>query len=129
MDTTQPPKRCLLALTTALLTLAVGVPAAFGATGTAAAAPAPQLGICAKARDPQRCEALQAAKETCKDIAAADKRKCMADAMPPMDCAKSRNPARCDLYQQAKEACKEKTGPAFRQCMRANTPKGGKGKA
>ncbi|OHC63384.1 MAG: hypothetical protein A2045_03560 [Rhodocyclales bacterium GWA2_65_20] len=80
---------------------------------------------CGKARDPQRCEALQKAKETCKDKAGPDKRKCMSYAMPPMDCSKARSPERCEATQKAKEACKDKAGPEHRQCMRDNMPKRG----
>ena len=88
-----------------------------GMTGMGPAAQ-PAAADCAKARDPQRCEALQKAKETCKDKAGADKRKCMTEAMPPMDCAKARNPARCEAHQKAKEACKDKAGRDHRQCIR-----------
>jgi hypothetical protein len=83
-----------------------------------------QVENCGKARDPQRCEALQKAKEACKDKSAADKRKCMMEAMPPMDCSKARNPQRCEATQKAKEACKEKPAAEFRQCMREQMPKG-----
>ncbi|MDK9725081.1 MAG: hypothetical protein OEL88_09310 [Sterolibacteriaceae bacterium MAG5] len=84
-------------------------------------------GECAKARDPERCEALQKAKEVCKDKRAAEKKQCMQDAMPPMDCSKARNPLRCEDHQKAKEICKGKTGRDHRQCMKENTPKRGKG--
>lgn len=110
----------------AALSLAVNAqqgPGMVVATAPAKAAPA---GACAKARDPQRCEALQIAKETCKDKSAADKRKCMADAMPPMDCSKSRSPARCEAHQKAKAACKDKNGPEYRQCLREQTQAAGK---
>lgn len=85
-----------------------------------AAAP-PSAGGCAKARDPQRCEALRQAKETCKDKTGADKRKCMTEAMPPMDCSKARNPAKCEAQQKARETCKEKSGGQHLQCMRDQT--------
>lgn len=78
-------------------------------------------GACAKARDPQRCEALQMAKETCKDKTAAEKRKCMLDAMPPMDCSKAGSPERCAAMQKAKEACKDKAGREHRQCIKEKT--------
>ena len=68
---------------------------------------------------------MQKAKETCQDKSAADKRKCMEEAMPPMDCSKARNPQRCEAHQKAKEACKDKAGPDYRQCLRENTPKRG----
>lgn len=99
-----------------------------GMQATEAMGRAPAAAPCAKARDPQRCEALQKAKEICKDKAAAEKRKCMSDAMPPMDCSKARSPERCEAMQKAKEACKDKAGPEHRQCMRDNLPKrNGKG--
>jgi hypothetical protein len=94
-----------------------------GMTAPTKAAPATN---CAKARDPQRCEALQRAKEICKDKNAVDKRKCMSDAMPPMDCSKSRSPARCEAHQKAKVACKDKSGSEHRQCMREQTRASGK---
>lgn len=87
-------------------------------SGTAAA---PSAGACVKARDPQRCEALQQAKETCKDKTGVDKRKCMTEAMPPMDCSKTRNPAKCEAQQKARETCKEKSGQQHLQCMRDQT--------
>ncbi len=115
-------KLLLGGLTAALFSLAAAAQGGPAATGQQPAA------NCGKARDPQRCEALQKAKETCKDKTAADKRKCMSDAMPPMDCSKSRSPARCEAHQKAKETCKDKAGPEHRQCMREHLPKsGGKG--
>lgn len=95
-----------------------------GATAqTAPAEPAAPAGACAKARDPQRCEALQKAKETCKDKNQADKRKCMMEAMPPMDCSKARSPERCAALEKAKETCKDKSGAEYRQCLRQNAPR------
>ncbi len=91
-----------------------------GMTGMGSAAK-PAAADCTKARDPQRCEALQKAKEACKDKAGSDKRKCMTEAMPPMDCSKARNPARCEAHQKAKEACKDKAGRDHRQCIREHT--------
>ncbi len=80
---------------------------------------------CSKARDPARCEALQKAKEACKDKSAADKRKCMVESMPPMDCSKARNPQRCEAMEKARAECKDKNGTEFRQCMREHAPKRG----
>lgn len=88
--------------------------------GGITAAP-PSAGGCAKARDPQRCEALQQAKGTCMDKTGADKRKCMTEAMPPMDCRKARNPAKCEAQQKARETCQEKSGRQHLQCMRDQT--------
>ncbi len=93
-------------------------------------APAPQAATppgaaCAKARDPERCAALQKAKEACKDTAAPNKRKCIMDAMPPMDCSKARKPERCAAIEKAKVICEDKTGPDYRQCLRDNAPRRG----
>lgn len=81
---------------------------------------------CGKARDPQRCEALQRAKESCKDKAGTEKRDCIQSAMPPVDCSKARHPDRCEAHQKAKEACKDKVGKERRQCIRAQMPKSAK---
>lgn len=88
-----------------------------GMTGMGPAA-RPASSECARARDPQRCEALQKAKDICKNKSGADKRKCMTEAMPPMDCSKARSPARCEAHQKAKEACRDKAGRDHRQCIR-----------
>lgn len=101
-----------------------GLAAALFSLGVAA-----QTVDCGKARDPQRCEALQKAKEICKDKTGAEKRNCMMDSMPPMDCSKARSPERCEATQKAKEICKDRAGTERRQCMRDNMPKrGGKAK-
>ena len=114
-------------LAAAALSLGANAQPAPGMGGMAGmTAPAP-AGGCAKARDPQRCQALQVAQETCKDKVGANKRKCMSDAMPPMDCSKSRSPARCEAHQKAKEACKDKPGAEHRECLREHTPALAKG--
>jgi hypothetical protein len=116
----------------ALLTLAAllaGVLAQSAIAQTGAAYGGAPSRECAKARDPQRCEALQQAKETCKDKSTAEKRDCMQSAMPPADCSKSRHPQRCEAHQKAKEICKDRTGADRRQCMRDNTPRQGAKKA
>lgn len=106
-----------------LFSLASGAQtAAPAAQAPAAQAPA-VTGRCAKTRDPQRCEALQQAKEACKDKPAGDKRKCMTEAMPPMDCSKVRSPARCEAAEKARAACQDKPGREHRQCMRDHMPK------
>lgn len=125
-----------LALSAALLSLPVAAqpgPGMGGMVGTNGMAAPDQGGRgasrdCGKARDPERCEALQKAKEICKDKVAAEKKQCMQSTMPPMDCSKARNPQRCEDHQKAKEACKDKTGREHRQCMKDNLPKRGKGK-
>lgn len=99
-------------------------PAAQAPAAEAPAAQAPAVtGRCAKTRDPQRCEALHKAKEACKDKPAAEKRKCVTEAMPPMDCSKARSPTRCEAAQKARAACKDKPGREHRQCIRDHTPK------
>ncbi|MDD5250247.1 MAG: hypothetical protein PHY45_14775 [Rhodocyclaceae bacterium] len=111
-------------LAAALISLGSSAQAGPGAATPQAANP-PVLAPCGKARDPARCEALQKAKEACKDTPAANKRKCIMDAMPPMDCSKARNPERCAAVEQAKLTCKDKVGPEYRQCLREHTAKRG----
>ena len=86
---------------------------------------------CSKAPSPERCEARKAARAACQDKQGAERRKCVANQMPPPDCAKSPDPARCEAMQGAREACKDKSGPAHRQCMREQSkgigPGGGRG--
>ena len=128
-------KRCLTllvgGLSAALLSLGAGAQPGPGMQGMGGMGPAakPATIDCGKARDPQRCEALQKAKDACKDKAGPDKRKCMTEAMPPMDCSKARNPTRCEAHQKAKDACKDKAGPEHRQCMRDQMPKRPAGEA
>jgi len=75
-------------------------------------------GECAKARDPQRCEAFNQAKEACKGSRGAEHRQCIQDQMPPPDCSKMRFPERCEAMQAAKEACKDKNGKERRRCLK-----------
>ena len=120
-------KRSLI-LTLGGLTAALVALGSYAQQTAAPSGSAAQMDIansCGKARDPQRCNELQKAKETCKDKSAAEKRKCMMDSMPPMDCSKARSPQRCEAMQKAKEACKEKSGAEHRQCIKDNTPKRG----
>lgn len=74
---------------------------------------------CTKARDPQRCEARQKARDACKDKPAAQRRQCIQEQMPPPDCSKARNPQRCTALQAGRQACKGKAGADYRQCLRA----------
>lgn len=104
--------------------------ALFSAGGVAQANPgnsmeiaAPGNPACVRARDPVRCEALQKAKEYCKDKPTAETYKCMVESMPPMDCSKARNPERCTALQRARAACKDKTGHEYRQCVREHAPR------
>ena len=78
---------------------------------------------CARARDPERCEARQAALKVCSEKRRAEKEACLEAAMPPVDCRRSENPGKCEATQKAREACKGKTGKALKQCMRDEKPK------
>jgi hypothetical protein len=73
---------------------------------------------CGKAKDPQRCQAREAAQAACQGKRGAARRQCVEDNMPPPDCSKAPSPARCSAMLAAREACKDKVGPAHRQCMR-----------
>jgi hypothetical protein len=78
---------------------------------------------CARARDPERCEARQAALKACGEKRGKEKTACLEAAMPPVDCSRSENPGKCEATQNAREACKGKTGKALKQCMRDEKPK------
>lgn len=78
---------------------------------------------CARARDPGRCEARQAALKACSEKRGAEKRACLDAAMPPVDCGKSQDPARCEAAQKAKDFCKGKSGKALKKCMRDEQPR------
>lgn len=77
---------------------------------------------CARARDPVRCEARQAAIKNCAAQRGAAKRACLEASMPPVDCAKAKNPQSCEAAQKAKEVCQGKTGKDLKQCLRAEQP-------
>lgn len=98
--------------------LAGGLLAAFLATAAQAQMTGPQAVDCAKARNPERCEARQKARSLCQDKRGPERRQCIKGNMPPPDCAKASNPARCAAMQAAQEACRGKVGPAHRQCLR-----------
>ena len=78
---------------------------------------------CAKARDPARCEARQAALKNCGEKRGAEKRACLEASMPPVDCSKAQDPRRCEAAQKAKDFCKGKTGTALKKCLRDEQPK------
>ena len=73
---------------------------------------------CARARDPVRCEARQAALKACSEIRGKEKAACLDASMPPVDCSQAQNPHKCEAAQKAKEVCKGKTGKQLKQCMR-----------
>lgn len=72
---------------------------------------------CARARDPVRCEARQAALKACSEIRGKEKAACLDASMPPVDCSQAQNPHKCEAAQKAKEVCKGKTGKQLKQCM------------
>lgn len=84
---------------------------------------------CAKARDPARCEARQAALKACGEKRGIERRACLDASMPPVDCGKAQNPQRCEAAQKAKEVCKGKTGKELKQCLRDEQPRKKKKKA
>lgn len=83
---------------------------------------------CARARDPVRCEARQAALKTCAAKRRAEKQICIEAHMPPVDCGKAQNPRRCEAVQKAREICQGKTGKALKQCLRDEQPRKKKAK-
>lgn len=78
---------------------------------------------CARARDPVRCEARQAALKNCADKRGAEKRACLEASIPPADCSKASNPQRCEAIEKAKEVCKGKAGKQLKKCLRDEQPK------
>lgn len=78
---------------------------------------------CARARDPVRCEARQAALKNCSEKRGAERRACLDASIPPVDCSKAQNPQRCEAAQKAKEICKDKTGKALKKCLRDEQPR------
>ncbi|MDP1734585.1 MAG: hypothetical protein Q8L44_09515 [Sulfuritalea sp.] len=78
---------------------------------------------CARARDPDRCVARQAALKACGEKRGIEKRACLDASMPPVDCSKAQNPQRCEAAQKAKEVCKGKTDKALKQCLRDEQPR------
>jgi hypothetical protein len=81
------------------------------------------IDYCAKARDPVRCEARQAALKSCGEKRGAEKRACLDASIPPVDCSQAQNPQRCEAAQKAKEVCKGKTGKELKKCLRDEQPR------
>ena len=100
-----------------LLTLAAGALLSLPSLAQSAA------DYCAKARDPVRCEARQAALKNCAEKRGAEKRACLEASIPPVDCSKSQDPQRCEAAQRAKEICKGKAGKDLKSCLRDEQPK------
>ena len=113
MDKTSVP--ILGAIVAALLSLLVA-PAAFAQPAT------PQAVDCAKARNPERCEARQKARGACGDLRGPERRQSGREHLPPTDCSKAANPTRCTAMQAAHEACKAQVGAARRQCLHEHAP-------
>ena len=106
-----------------LLTLAAGALLTLPAFAQSA------IDYCAKARDPARCEARQAALKNCGEKRGAEKRACLEASIPPVDCNKAQNPQSCEAAQKAKEVCKGKTGKELKKCLRDEQPRKKKKKA
>jgi len=100
-----------------LITLAAGALLALPAFAQSAA------DYCAKARDPVRCEARQAALKNCGEKRGAERRACLDASIPPVDCSKAQNPQGCEAAQKAKEVCKGKTGKELKKCLRDEQPR------
>ena len=78
---------------------------------------------CARARDPDRCAARQAALKACGEKRGLERLACLEASMPPVDCSKSSNPQKCEVAQKAKDVCKGKTDKALKKCLREDQPK------
>jgi len=100
-----------------ILTLATGALLALPALAQSTADP------CARARDPVRCEARQAALKACAAKRGAEKQTCLDAGMPPPDCRLAKDPPSCEAEQRAREICSGKTGKALKQCLRDEQPK------
>ena len=83
----------------------------------------PAVDDCARARDPVRCEARQAALKACSEKRGKEKTSCLEAGMPPVDCSKAKNPQDCEAAQKAKEVCKGKTDKELKKCMRDEQPR------
>ncbi len=100
-----------------LLILAAGALLALPALAQSAA------DYCAKARDPSRCEARQAALKNCGEKRGVARRVCLEASIPPVDCSKAQNPQQCEAAQKAKEICQGRTGKELKKCLREEQPK------
>lgn len=83
---------------------------------------------CARARDPVRCDARQAALKTCAAKRNAEKLACLEANMPPPDCRRAQDPARCEAEQRAREICRGKAGKELKKCLRDEQPRKKSGK-
>ena len=83
---------------------------------------------CGIARDPERCEARQAALAACADLRSTAKSTCIAQYLPPPDCSKASDPAKCAAIERAKQTCKGQSGKALKACLRGESPQKAKAK-
>lgn len=83
------------------------LPSAFAATAD-----------CSVARDPRRCEAMQAAHTACAGLPAEAHAACLRDALPPPDCTHAPNAAQCERRQAAEAACQNVKGKARKRCVK-----------
>jgi hypothetical protein len=83
---------------------------------------------CARARDPARCEARQAALKTCGEMRGPEKQACLDAGIPPVDCSRSKDPQHCEAAQKAKEICKGKLNKELKKCLREEQPRKAKRK-
>ncbi|MDP2823861.1 MAG: hypothetical protein Q8O52_14440 [Sulfuritalea sp.] len=102
-----------------LLTLAAGALLALTQSAFAQSA----ADQCARARDPVRCEARQAALKACATKRKAEKQACLEANMPPPDCRRTQDPPKCEAEQKAREICRGKTGKALKKCLRDEQPR------
>ena len=100
-----------------LLTLAAGTLLSLPAAAQSA------VDFCARARDPARCEARQAALKNCGEKHGAARRACLEASIPPVDCSRAQNPQACEAAQKAKEVCRGKTGKDLKKCLRDEQPR------
>jgi hypothetical protein len=120
----QASLRVLAGLAAAALSLAVlaQAPAPAGAPKEEATGPMAKTIDCSRARNPERCQQRQQARDACQDLRGPKRRKCTEEHMPPPDCSKTLNPARCNAMLSARAGCKDKVGPEYRQCVTAQLP-------
>ncbi len=78
---------------------------------------------CAKARDPVRCEARQAALEVCSGKRGAAKQACLDAAMPPVDCGMASNPPKCDCRTEGQGSLQGQNGKELKKCMHDEQPR------
>ena len=73
---------------------------------------------CSVARDPRRCEAMQAAHVACAGLPADAHAACVRDALPPPDCTHAPNTSQCEQRQAAEATCRDERGKARTRCIK-----------